>query len=52
MEDFKELNKKSLDEINWENEFDSEILIRSNIDFKTNKQKFNKNKPVILFFVI
>jgi len=48
MEDFKNLNSnKNIEDFNSELEFDSEILARSNIDFNTNKQKFNKNKKVI-----
>jgi len=37
-----------LEDFNSDIEFDSEILARSNIDFNTNKQKFSKNKKVII----
>ena len=33
-------------DFNTENGFDSEILIKSSIDFDSNKQKYNKKKPV------
>lgn len=47
MEDFKTFNIKTEEEdINSEIEFDSELLIRSKIDFLTNKQKYNKNRGV------
>jgi len=49
MEDFKNFNNKNLEDFNSEMEFDSEILIKSNIDFNTNKQKFNKNKEVKIY---
>ncbi len=48
MEDFKNIhNIKIIEDFNSEIELDSEILVRSSIDFNTNKQKFNKNKKVI-----
>lgn len=49
MEDFNTFAFKSIEDFHSENEFDSEILVRSNIDFHTNKQKFNKNKRVKYF---
>ena len=48
MEDLKDFNIKEANDFNSEMEFDSEILVRSNIDYNTNKQKFNKTKTVKL----
>lgn len=52
MEDLKSFNIKEANDFNSEMDFDSEILVRSNIDFNTNKQKYSKTKSVILLFII
>ena len=48
MDDLKSFNIKDANDFNSELEFDSEILVRSNIDFNSNKQKYSKTKTVII----